>query len=67
LQPFNDIAIVHDLVAHIDRRAIFLQRQHDDLDGAVNACAKAAWAAQADCQWRFGRTVEHQPDIALQG
>ncbi len=46
LQPFDDIAIVDDLVTDIDRRAIFLQRQHDDLDGAVDAGAKAARTAK---------------------
>ena len=46
LQPLDHIAVVHDLVADIDRRAVFLQRQHDDLDGAVDAGAKTARLAQ---------------------
>ena len=31
LEPFDDVAVVDDLVADIDRRAVFLQREHDDL------------------------------------
>ena len=41
-QPFHHIAVMHDLVANIDRRAIGLERQHDDLDRPVHARAKAA-------------------------
>ena len=48
LKPLHDIAIVDDLVAHIDRRAIGFQRPHDDLDGAVDAGAKSARAAKTD-------------------
>ena len=48
LQPLDDVAVVHDLVADIDRRAIFLQRQHDDLDGTVDAGAKAARSSEKD-------------------
>ena len=59
LQPFDDVAIVHDLVAHIDRRAIFLQRQHDDLDRPVDAGAKAARLAQPDREGRFVEWLEH--------
>jgi hypothetical protein len=44
LEALDDVAIVHDLVADIDRRAIGLQRQHDDLDGTVDAGAEAARA-----------------------
>ena len=60
LQPFDDIAIVHDLVADIDRRAVFLQRQHDDLDGAVDAGAEAARLAEPDRQRRFVERLEHR-------
>ena len=41
-QPVDDEAIVDDLVADIDRRAEPLDRQLDDLDGAVDPRAKAA-------------------------
>ena len=47
LKSFDDIAIVNDLVADIDRRAVFLQRQNDDLDSPVDAGAEATRAAQA--------------------
>ena len=59
LQPLDDVAVVHDLVADIDRRAIFLQRQHDDLDGAVDAGAKAAWLAKPDRQRWLGGGLRH--------
>ena len=41
-QAVDDEVVVHDLVAHIDRRAPFLQRHLDDLDGPVDAGAEAA-------------------------
>jgi hypothetical protein len=44
LQAFDDMAIVDDLVAHIDRRAILLERAFDDLDGPVDAGAEATEA-----------------------
>ena len=42
LQALDHVFVVHDLVADIDRRAVFLQRPLDDLDGAHDAGAKAA-------------------------
>lgn len=51
LQPFDHIAVMHDLMADIDRCTIFLQRQHDDLDRPVDTGAKAARTAKADFQW----------------
>ena len=60
LQPLHDIAVVHDLMAHIDRGAIGLQRQHDDLDGTVDAGAKAARAAQPDGQIRSVLSHAHR-------
>ena len=41
-QPVDDIFVMHDLMAHIDRRAPFLQRHFDDLDGAVHPGAETA-------------------------
>ena len=41
-QALDHMLVVHDLVAHIDRRAEFLQRPLDDLDGAHDAGAEAA-------------------------
>ena len=40
--------VVHDLVAHIDRRTVFLQRALDDLDRAHDAGAEAAGLGQND-------------------
>jgi hypothetical protein len=34
--------VVHDFVAHIDRRAVFLQGALDDLDGADDAGTETA-------------------------
>ncbi len=42
LQALDNEAVVNDLVAHIDRRAVFLERALDDLHGALDAGAKAA-------------------------
>ena len=42
LQAFDHVFVVHDLMAHIDRRAILLERALDDLDRAHDACAKPA-------------------------
>ena len=48
LQAFDHVLVVHDLVPHVDRRAIFLQRALDDLDGAHDAGAESAWLSQND-------------------
>ncbi len=42
LEALHHMLIVHDLVAHIDRRAVFLQRPFDDLDGAHDTGAETA-------------------------
>ncbi len=42
LQAFDHVFVVHDLVAHIDRRAILLERPFHDFDRANDARAKAA-------------------------
>ena len=44
LQALDDVAVVDDLVADIDRRPEFLERQLDDLDRPVDAGAEAARA-----------------------
>ena len=46
LEAFDDVLVVHDLVPHIDRRAVFLQRALDDLDGAHDASAKSPRLSQ---------------------
>ena len=44
LQAFDDMPVVHDLVAHIDRLAILIERLLDDIDGADDPTAQeAAW------------------------
>ncbi len=60
LQAIDDVAVVHDLVAHVDRRPEFLQRQLDDLDRPVDAGAEAARAAEQDVEvgLRHGREME---------
>jgi hypothetical protein len=49
---------MHDLMTDIDRRTIFFQRQHDDLDRPVDTGAKAARTAKADFQW--GALIGHE-------
>ena len=53
-QPVDDEAVVDDLVADIDRRAEPLERQLDDLDGAVDAGAEAARRRDQDAQGEGG-------------
>ena len=49
LEGFDHVTVVDDLVAHIDGRPVLLQRQLDDLDGAVDAGAEAARGGHAGC------------------
>ena len=37
------MGVVHNFVAHINRRAEFVECTLDDLDGAVHTGAKTAW------------------------
>src|SRR6266576_55671 len=41
-QPLDDMAVMHDLVPDIDRRAVLLQRALDDLDRAFDPGTKPA-------------------------
>ena len=41
LQAFDHVFIMDDLVPHIDRRAVFLERAFHDLDRAHDAGAEA--------------------------
>ena len=54
LQVLDHVAVVDDLVAHIDGGAEPLQRQLDDLDGAVDTGTEAARRGQEDLQRRTG-------------
>ena len=53
-QAFDDVAIVHDLMADVDRRAIERQRPLDRVDGANHPGAEAAGGAKVDLESRFG-------------
>ena len=48
LQALDDVLVVHDLMAHIDRRTVFLQGALDDLDGTHHAGAKTARLSEYD-------------------
>src|SRR5690606_41116897 len=69
LQAFHHVSVMHDLMADIDRRTVFLQRQHDDLDGTVDPGAKSARLAKPYRQGRFSGGLQHvswlinRPDI----
>ena len=54
LQAVDHIAVVDDLVADIDRRAVQRQRPLDDLDGPDHAGAEPARRAQQDFEFRLG-------------
>ena len=49
-QFIEHIAIVHDLMTHIDRRAIFLQRPLHNVDRANNPGAKRAGLRENDSE-----------------
>ncbi len=58
LQRLDHIFIVHNLMAHIDGRAIDAQRLLDGVDGAHDPGAKAARGAQKDVQlWLDGHAA----------
>jgi hypothetical protein len=48
LEGLDDVPVVHDLLAHVDGRAVLFQRLLDGLDGAVDARAVAARLGQQD-------------------
>ena len=57
-QAVHHEAVVHDLVAHVDRRAEELDRALDDVDGAVHAGAEAAGIGEDDLHGaRFSRNA----------
>ncbi len=47
-QVVDDIAVVHDLVAHVDRGAVLRERLLDDGDRAIDAGAEAAGTGEHD-------------------
>ena len=48
LQRLDDVLVVHDLLAHVDRGAVGLQRLLDGDDRPVDACAVAAGRGEQD-------------------
>ena len=55
-ETLDHVAVVHDLVAHIDRRPVFVQRALDNVDGALDSGAETP---------RLGKNHPH--DIAFLG
>ena len=49
-QVVDDEFVVHNLVAHVDRRAVLRQRALDDRDGPVDPGAEAAGIGEDDVQ-----------------
>ena len=47
-QVLDDVLVVHDLVSHIDGRAVQLQRTLDDLDRALDAGAETTGIGEQD-------------------
>jgi len=45
-QVGDDVRVVHDLVTHVDRRAVLDERALDDLDGAIHAGTETARLGQ---------------------
>jgi hypothetical protein len=64
-ESLDDVAIVHDLVAHIDRPSVALDGTLDDLDGALDAGAEAARTGEQDFQ-RLP-AVDHDATLGLLG
>ncbi len=52
-QRIDDVAVVDDLVADIDRRAVFFERPLHDLDRAVDSGAESAGGRDEEHQRRF--------------
>ena len=59
LQVVGDVHVMHDLLAHVDRRAVALERPLDDLDGPPRAGAERPRPGQQ--QWRADRSPEPRP------
>ncbi len=59
-QRVDDVAVVHDLVADVDRRAVLLQSTFDGLHRAVHAGAVAARLGQQDPLTRVLRETRTQ-------
>ena len=66
LEPFDDEAVVDDLVADIDRRSEPLERELDDLNRAVDARAKAARRGDQDAKRSSVQHWESHVSLRLQ-
>jgi hypothetical protein len=56
-QPLHDVLVVHDLLAHIHRRTVNLERPFDRLHGPIDACAVPARGREQDLFDRVGDGV----------
>jgi hypothetical protein len=52
-EALHHVAVVHDLMPHIDRRAVALERLLHRIDGANHPGAESARRAQQDREWRL--------------
>jgi hypothetical protein len=52
MQPLDDVAVVHDLVAHIDRGPVLLQGPLDDLDRSFDPRTEPAGLRQHNSHHR---------------
>ncbi len=48
LEPLDHVVVVHDLVAHVDRRTVLLQQDLDDLDRPVDSGAERPGCCEED-------------------
>ena len=55
-EGFDDPAVMDDLMPHINRRTVKLQRTFDDVDGAVHARAEPAGRGEVDGEGGDGHT-----------
>ena len=55
LEPADDVVVVDDVVADVDRRPVLLEQPLDDLDRAVDAGAERARSGEQDPAHQRGR------------
>ena len=66
-QLVDDVPVVDDLVADIDRRPILAQRHLDHVDGALDAGAEAARAGEQDGERAPGSAIKGSRGTGVQG
>ena len=66
LEPAQDVVVVDDRVADVDRRAVLLEQPLDDLDRAVDAGAERARGGEQDAPASRGRLqrLQRAADVA---